>query len=451
MKIVFLYLLFLLSTVLFSPRPTFAQGACNCDSSHGVCNMSCCTPAGGCNYTNSDSCCRRTCNSSYVCKTVSGEGSDQCNGENTSCGTPPTSTPVAVPTSTPAPACQTSVWNESCGWSGLNWCGLGACNTGWVSGPSVSLSCPSNQILRNDGTYCSRWDGKKSFSGTVSCISSASCVTPTPTRTPTLAATRTPTPTATRTPVPGVPTATRTPTPTATRTPVPGVPTATRTPTPTATRTPVPGAPTATRTIAPTPTNTPGPGYPLCDASCGVCGVKVSASSCYVDWGNSVYGLNCCHMECLNSPLVCMYVDGGGSWNCAACAPSATPIPDSACEPVANPAGLVCDVAGNRISWNPVAGADYYPLRVDDSPSSFNSACTPTNPGDVCEDVSTTYKYYTFEPGGTYDIWVHAISACDGSWGVGAINRITCVGPNGPPSMARLTVANSVGMTIGTE
>jgi len=98
------------------------------------------------------------------------------------------------------------------------------------------------------------------------------------------------------------------------------------------------------------------------------------------------------------------------------------------CASIANPASVACDYVNNKITWPAVAGVSRYPLRVDANPDSWNAnSCATINPGDVCEDVSTNSKSFTFADNVTYHVWVHSISACDGSWGTGPYAEATCL------------------------
>jgi len=92
----------------------------------------------------------------------------------------PTPTPkpaVLKPTSTPTPNCQTGTFTEKCGYTGMQWCPKNtSCNTGWVSGPGNSVTCSLYEKLTDTGTYCLRWDGKRSWNGSVKCVWNESCL-----------------------------------------------------------------------------------------------------------------------------------------------------------------------------------------------------------------------------------------------------------------------------------
>ena len=86
------------------------------------------------------------------------------------------------------------------------------------------------------------------------------------------------------------------------------------------------------RPAAPPPT-------PVCDSTCGVCGVRLGDGSCYVDWGNAVYKLNCCHMACVGCS--CQYVVGGGAYACGAACCTPTPIPPTPTTPPSTPTPIL--------------------------------------------------------------------------------------------------------------
>ncbi len=111
------------------------------------------------------------------------------------CGSCSATKPSSLPPG-PSEDCKEGSWNSECGYAGKNWCKLGTeCDSGWVDGPQVDVSCPPDKLFTNTGTYCERGDGKKRFIGSASgCKSDPSCPT-TPKPAPAPAPTPTPTPT----------------------------------------------------------------------------------------------------------------------------------------------------------------------------------------------------------------------------------------------------------------
>lgn len=106
--------------------------------------------------------------------------------------TPPQNVSRYSPNPTPIPSSQTSTWTEAqCAFTGEEWCAAGtSCDTGWVGGPTVEVTCPEGTKLQNTGTYSVRWDGLKRFSGSTRCVSDTGCPisptnTPIPSPTPT--------------------------------------------------------------------------------------------------------------------------------------------------------------------------------------------------------------------------------------------------------------------------
>ncbi|OGC92856.1 hypothetical protein A2876_01625 [Candidatus Amesbacteria bacterium RIFCSPHIGHO2_01_FULL_48_32b] len=103
--------------------------------------------------------------------------------------------------------------------------------------------------------------------------------------------------------------------------------------------------------------------------------------------------------------------------------PTATPtlIPTpTACVAPATPSGqspvgtTACGLTSVTLSWNPVAGAEYYPLRVDDLSNPWTGTCATVNPGDVCDSYGVTGTSYNLSvvPGRSYQWWVHAGNSC---------------------------------------
>lgn len=92
------------------------------------------------------------------------------------------------------------------------------------------------------------------------------------------------------------------------------------------------------------------------------------------------------------------------------------------------------------LSWNPVAGATKYALRIDDQINPWTGTCDVVNPGDVCTDVATNSYTYTFQAGHSYSWWVHALSGCGGlgCWGPQASASVvssTCTVTLSPSSL----------------
>ncbi len=86
--------------------------------------------------------------------------------------------PVQIPWSnyvtvnvTASPGCTSSTWYTGYGFSGYNWCPANnqLCSTSWLSSPQVYVTCGSQRLV-NVGTYCTRPDGTKSFTGTSACV-----------------------------------------------------------------------------------------------------------------------------------------------------------------------------------------------------------------------------------------------------------------------------------------
>ena len=124
---------------------------------------------------------------------------------------------------------------------------------------------------------------------------------------------------------------------------------------------------------------------------------------------------------------------------CACLTPTPTPCPS-----ISAPTGLTCNVASNSISWNAVAGADHYALRVDANPSSWSGACPATSP-DYCGDVYATSRSYSFSAGTSYSVWVHSLNSC-GSWS--SPTYTSCSGPTPTqvscPSPSNFTASDGV-------
>ena len=77
-----------------------------------------------------------------------------------------------------------------------------------------------------------------------------------------------------------------------------------------------------------------------------------------------------------------------------------------------SPVGTI-DPGTRNITWDPQTGATAYALRVDDQSNAWTGSCTELNPGDVCRNDLTTNTYpYDFQPGKTYNMWLHAVNSC---------------------------------------
>jgi len=132
---------------------------------------------------------------------------------------------------------------------------------------------------------------------------------------------------------------------------------------------------------------------------------------------------------------------------CACLTPTPTPCPS-----ISAPTGLTCNVASNSISWNAVAGADHYALRVDANPSSWSGACPATSP-DYCGDVYATSRSYSFSAGTSYSVWVHSLNSC-GSWSSPTYTSCTTVTPtptcapvcSDPPVLSKPTSGTILGV-----
>ena len=86
------------------------------------------------------------------------------------------------------------------------------------------------------------------------------------------------------------------------------------------------------------------------------------------------------------------------------------------------------------ISWNASSGATYYWLRVDNQTANgWNGLCNGSqNPGDVCEDITSTSKSFTSIANNTYSWWVHACNSSGCSSPSTGTNFI-CI-PPAPPT-----------------
>ena len=103
----------------------------------------------------------------------------------------------------------------------------------------------------------------------------------------------------------------------------------------------------------------------------------------------------------------------------------------------------ICSAPGTSgtISWSAVSGATKYLLRVDDLTNSWTGVCTTSgdNPGDVCEEITTTSKTFTTTPGHIYHYWVHSCNSLGCSSGAGAPN-FTCSSTGGTTGNVKLNL-----------
>jgi len=134
--------------------------------------------------------------------------------------------------------------------------------------------------------------------------------------------------------------------------------------------------------------------------------------------------------------------------------PTATPtlIPTpTACVAPATPSGqspvgtTACGLTSVTLSWNPVAGAEYYPLRVDDLSNPWTGTCATVNPGDVCDSYGVTGTSYNLSvvPGRSYQWWVHAGNSCGWS-GYTQVTFDVPVCPTPTPTVASNMVASQI-------
>ncbi len=191
----------------------------------------------------------------------------------------------------------------------------------------------------------------------------------------------------------------------------------------------------------------------ICPLDCGTCpppvptpdpceGVNCNWSCCTGSpWGQNLpYTCNkWCSPGVTEGCQICRDSRCGPPTNCDNPSP-----PDPPCPSLSSPLNLAasCDYSGASpimtLSWSAVADADYYPLRVDANPSSFNTACTPANPGDFCGNVTGTTYQVTTDGGTVYGWWVHAENSCGN---ISGANSQT-MGCAGCPSNVTVTCGN---------
>jgi len=114
-----------------------------------------------------------------------------------------------------------------------------------------------------------------------------------------------------------------------------------------------------------------------CDASCGICGVRLNNGTCVNDFGNAIYHLGCCRMEC-TSCNSCGYVNHSGSdlcsiaGQCTVDCPTNTPTPirpTPTATKILTPTPVKIIVYGyvkNTKTGLPVAGARILVQKTDD-------------------------------------------------------------------------------------
>jgi hypothetical protein len=115
------------------------------------------------------------------------------------------------------------------------------------------------------------------------------------------------------------------------------------------------------------------------------------------------------------------------------CAATSRCVSDPSCNiQLSPPTGLTatCSSDGKTVvlSWNPVSGASYYSIRVDDTTQGINDDPCKGTPGDYCnETVYGTSITVPILPGDSYIWWVHARDNA-GNWSDAAIGYFTCSG-----------------------
>jgi hypothetical protein len=104
-----------------------------------------------------------------------------------------------------------------------------------------------------------------------------------------------------------------------------------------------------------------------------------------------------------------------------------------------------CIFPGNRVTvfWNSDPDADYYSLRVDKDPPSWNGNCSSPNPGDFCvEEIRGNSYSFDVDPTARYSWWIHSRADCDsGVWGARVDGPMIRCSPNcsnltGPTSVS---------------
>jgi hypothetical protein len=115
--------------------------------------------------------------------------------------------------------------------------------------------------------------------------------------------------------------------------------------------------------------------------------------------------------------------DSAGNWSDAA-------IGYFQCSQLSAPTGLqsFCSSDGKTVvlSWNPVPGASYYSIRVDDTTQGINDNPCQGTTGDYCNEyVYQNSANVRIRPGDSYRWWVHARDSA-GNWSDAAIGYFKC-------------------------
>ncbi len=92
-----------------------------------------------------------------------------------------------------------------------------------------------------------------------------------------------------------------------------------------------------------------------------------------------------------------------------------------------------------QLSWDAVAGAEKYWVRVDNTANGWNGSCANPNPGDFCDnDVTGTTFDFPAASGANYGYWIHAVNQCgEYSPSVAGSFSVTCA----PQSCAQAGVS----------
>jgi len=172
--------------------------------------------------------------------------------------------------------------------------------------------------------------------------------------------------------------------------------------------------------------------YTSCDVHGNATGSFVgSPGSCTTCVGPSADSVSCCGNDPSATPTRTPTpggpTGGGGGPSPTPGGGGASPTPTRTPTPAAGvPTGLSATcLAGNqvRLSWNAVAGSDFYSLRVDSNTVSWGppascsvSPSNGTGPGDFCRDTAVggaTNYTFNITAGVTYSWWMHARRSAD--------------------------------------